>query len=379
MRWSIELGSIAGTAIRVHVTFLLFLAFIGILAYRANGPEAAGNSLAFIILLFICVVAHEFGHILMARHFGAHTRDVTLFPIGGVANMDRIPEKPVHEILVALAGPFVNLVIAIILMVIVGQSLSEQDFAALNNNNEGHLAIRIAAANLALMTFNLLPAFPMDGGRVLRALLALKWGRTRATRLAAGIGQIFDFGFGFMGLFGNPFLLIIAAFIFIAAGAEADAARLHDSARDLSVGDAMITEFSTLHPTDSIGLSIEKLIRSSDDIFLIVDETARPFGLVTRSAIIETLAENADTTPIAALMTKAETVFSEDDNLDSVLNHFERSDAAAFIVEDKQRRACGLITRTSIAQSILVHTMRPHWHSHRGGVVAKSLPGIRSR
>ena len=116
MRWSLELGRIAGTAVRVHVTFLLFLAFIGILVYRANGPEAAWDSLAFIILIFICVVAHEFGHVLMARRFGARTRDVTLFPIGGVANIERIPEKPSQEILVALAGPLVNLLIAVVVM-----------------------------------------------------------------------------------------------------------------------------------------------------------------------------------------------------------------------------------------------------------------------
>ena len=168
MRWSVELARIAGTAVRVHVTFLLFLAFIGILVYRANGPEAAWDTLAFIILIFICVVAHEFGHVLMARRFGARTRDVTLFPIGGVANIERIPEKPSQEILVALAGPLVNLLIAVVVMIFYGHSLTQQDFNAIGNS-ETSLALRIAAANIMLMAFNLIPAFPMDGGRVLRA------------------------------------------------------------------------------------------------------------------------------------------------------------------------------------------------------------------
>lgn len=376
MRWSIDLGRIAGTAIRVHVTFLIFLAFIGILAYRANGPEAAWDTLAFIVLIFICVVAHEFGHVLMARQFGARTRDVILFPIGGVANMERVPEKPSQEILVSLAGPLVNLAIAIGLMLWLGHSLTEQDFNTIGNS-QASLALRIAAANLILMTFNLLPAFPMDGGRVLRALLALKWGRSHATKIAAGIGQVFAFGLGFLGLFGNPFLLIIAAFIFIAAGAEADAAVLHDSARDLSVGEAMVTEFSALHPADTMGVSIERLIRSSDEIFPVIDETGRAFGFVTRMNILGALADNSDTTPVSAIMHPIDVTLSENENLESALTRFESGDVPALIVTDADQRVIGIITRSSIAQTILVHTARPGWHSHRGGLIAKSLPGFR--
>jgi Zn-dependent protease len=376
MRWSIDLGSIAGTAIRVHVTFLLFLAFIGILAYRANGPEAAWDTLAFIVLIFVCVLAHEFGHVLMARRFGAKTRDVTLFPIGGVANIERVPEKPSQEILVSLAGPFVNLVIALGLMLWLGNSLTEVDFNNIGNS-QASLLLRVAVANLILMSFNLLPAFPMDGGRVLRALLALKWSRARATKIAASIGQIFAFGLGFLGLFGNPFLLIIAAFVFIAAGAEADAASLHDSARDLTVGEAMITEFSAVHPADTISASIERLIRSSDEIFPVIDETGRAFGIVTRMNVLEALTENADTTPISAIMHPLETILSEDESLEIVLSHFEKSDAPALIIANKAKRVIGLITRTAIAQAILVHTARPGWRSHRGGVTVESLPGFR--
>ena len=378
MRWSLELGRIAGTAVRVHVTFLLFLAFIGILVYRANGPEAAWDSLAFIILIFICVVAHEFGHVLMARRFGARTRDVTLFPIGGVANIEHLPEKPSQEILVALAGPLVNLVIAVVIMLWFGHSLDNEDFNSLGNV-ETSLALRIAAANLILMTFNLLPAFPMDGGRVLRALISLKWGRTRATRIAAGIGQIFAFALGFAGLFGNPLLIIIAAFIFIAAGGEAEAAALHDSARDLTVGEAMLTNYSAFHPSDTIGTCIENLIRSSDEIFPVVDEASRPFGFVTRNALIHALANETDGTPVSSLMNAIDETLNENDNLEKVLSRFERDEHPAFIVTEPSGRAIGLLTRASLAQAILVHTARPGWHSHRGGLIAASLPELKKR
>jgi CBS domain-containing protein len=227
------------------------------------------------------------------------------------------------------------------------------------------------------MSFNLLPAFPMDGGRVLRALLALRWSRSRATKIAASIGQIFAFGLGFLGLFGNPVLLIIAAFIFIAAGAEADAAALHDSARDLTVSEAMITEFSAVHPADTISASIERLIRSSADIFPVIDETGRAFGIVTRMDILAALTENADTTPVSAIMHPLETVLSEDENLEAVLSHFEKSDLPALIVANNAERMIGLITRTAITQAILVHTAQPGWRSHRGGATVESLPGFR--
>jgi len=378
MRWLLELGQIAGTAVRVHVTFLLFLAFIGILVYRATGPAAAWDTLAFIILIFICVVAHEFGHMIMARRFGARTRDVTLFPIGGVANIERIPEKPSQEIFVALAGPLVNLVIAFGLMLWLGRSLTNEDFSAMGNA-ETSLALCITATNLMLMTFNLIPAFPMDGGRVLRALLALKWSRARATEIAAGIGQIFAFALGFLGLFGNPFLIIIAAFIFIAAGAEADAAALHDSARDLTVGEAMLTEYSTFHPSDTIRTSVEKLIQPSDEIFPVIDETGRAFGFVTRLALLEALSNQTDMIPVSSLMTPFEITIRQDDNLEKVLSRFETEEQPAFIVGEPDGHAIGLLTRASLAQAILVHTARPGWHSHRDRLIAASLPGLKKR
>ncbi len=376
MRWSVNLGSIAGTALRVHVTFILFLAFIGIAVYRTNGPAAAWDSLAFIVLIFVCVVLHEFGHVLMARRFGARTRDVTLFPIGGVANMERVPEKPAQELLVALAGPAVNLIIAIGIMLALGATLTGEDFSRIDDAGTS-LALRLAAANLVLMSFNLLPAFPMDGGRVLRALLAMKLGRARATKIAAGIGQVLAFGLGFMGLFGNPFLLFIAAFVFIAAGAEADAAALHDTARDLTVGEAMITEFSALLPSDTIGLSVERLIRSSDDVFPVIDETGRAFGFVTRMDILTALTDNADATPISAIMKPIEKALEDHEPLETALRVFESGTAPALIVTKPDRRAAGIVTRASIAQVMLVRTARPGWRVHRGGLIAASLPGLR--
>ena len=216
MSWSLNIGSVAGTAIRIHVTFLLLLAWIFGVEYIAGGPQAAWSSLLFIVLLFLCVLLHEFGHIFTARAFGVRTPDVILLPIGGVSRLERIPEKPSEEFLIAIAGPAVNVVIAALLVLVAGANLSADHLAALESADVS-MVDRLAAVNLFLAVFNLIPAFPMDGGRVLRALLAARLGYVRATEIAATIGQWVAFALGFLGLFGNPLLIFIAIFVYLAA------------------------------------------------------------------------------------------------------------------------------------------------------------------
>ena len=198
MSWSLNIGSVAGTAIRIHVTFLLFLAWIFGVEYIAGGPQAAWSSLLFIVLLFLCVLLHEFGHIFTARAFGVRTPDVILLPIGGVSRLERIPEKPSEEFLIAIAGPAVNVVIALLLVLVAGANLSADHLAALESADVSMID-RLAVVNLFLAVFNLIPAFPMDGGRVLRALLASRLGYVRATEIAATIGQWVAFALGFLG------------------------------------------------------------------------------------------------------------------------------------------------------------------------------------
>ena len=188
MSWSLNIGTIAGTAVRVHITFLLFLGWIFAASYSSGGADAAWSALLFMILLFTCVVAHEFGHIFTARAFGVATPDVTLLPIGGVARLERIPEAPSEEFLVAIAGPLVNVAIAFGLVGLAGAHLHAGDLAAVDSASVS-LVDRLAIVNLFLALFNMIPAFPMDGGRVLRALLATRLGFVRATEIAASIGQ----------------------------------------------------------------------------------------------------------------------------------------------------------------------------------------------
>ena len=235
MSWSLKLGSIAGTAVRIHITFILFLAWIFGASYVSGGPNAAWSSLLFMMLLFLCVLAHEFGHLLTARAFGVLTPDVILLPIGGVARLERIPEKPLEEFLIAIAGPLVNVVIASGLVLATSATLDGGSLAAVESAKVS-MADRLASVNLFLAIFNLIPAFPMDGGRILRAFLSARLGFVRATEIAAMIGQWVAFALGFIGLFGSPMLIFIAIFVYLAASSEAHMVALRSLSQGVPVG-----------------------------------------------------------------------------------------------------------------------------------------------
>ena len=179
-RWSLSLGSIRGTAIRIHVTFLLFLIWLGAIYYRQGGAEAAWQGTIFIVLIFLCVLLHELGHVFTARYYGVPTRGVTLWPFGGIASMERMPDNPSQELIVALAGPAVNVVIAAGMLLGLGSRLDPQNLTQIKNPAVS-MAAKVAGANIILVLFNMIPAFPIDSGRVLRALLAMRMGNARAT------------------------------------------------------------------------------------------------------------------------------------------------------------------------------------------------------
>ena len=228
MSWSLTIGRFGATTVRVHLTFFLLLAWIGVSAWEKGGLPAARDSVLFIALIFTCVVLHEFGHIIMARRFGIETPDVNLLPIGGVA---RMPRKPAQELTVAIAGPMVNFAIAFLLFLVLG-TIQPDDLTRIEDPRVSILA-RLAAANVFLVIFNMIPAFPMDGGRVLHAVLAMKLGGARATQIAASIGQALAIVLGFLGLFGNPLLVLIAIFVYIAAAGEARMSTFNEAARAL--------------------------------------------------------------------------------------------------------------------------------------------------
>jgi Zn-dependent protease len=217
MPWSWKLARVAGIDVYVHVTFFMVIAWIALIHWNeSQSVGAVIDGVGFILALFGCVVLHEFGHALTAARYGIRTRDITLLPIGGLARLERMPDVPLQELWVALAGPAVNGVIAIALFVWLQASGAWEAVEGVGVTT-GAFGERVMVANVFLAGFNLLPAFPMDGGRALRAVLATRMDYTQATQLAAMVGQAMAIFFGFLGLQGNPFLIFIALFVWIGA------------------------------------------------------------------------------------------------------------------------------------------------------------------
>lgn len=355
MGWSLTIGRIAGTTIRLHITFLLFLAWFGFADYVKGGLPAALVSIAFLVLVFLCVTLHEFGHIAMGRRFGIDTPDVLLSPIGGIASMERMPEKPYQELLVAIAGPLVNVVIAALLIALTGLGA---DQALAGGFDSATLAQRLLLVNISLVLFNLIPAFPMDGGRVLRALLAMKLGPRRATQLAARIGQFFAFLFVAFGLFYNPMLMLVGAFIWFAAGSEERTAAFKGMSERLRVSDAMEPTLLTLAAHDPLSRAIDALLSTPQREFPVTDAQSRVIGLLDRDAMLAGLREKGETVAVSEVMGEA-ALLSPDEPLFAAFGRMRNHGVSAAVVTDPRGMALGILTQENIAEMMMVDAARP--------------------
>ena len=358
MGWSLNIGSIAGTVVRVHITFLLFLGWIFFASWASGGAAAAWQGLAFMLLLFACVLAHEFGHIFTARYFGVSTPDVVLLPIGGVARLERIPEEPWEEFLVAIAGPLVNVAIALALVVLAGAQLKTGNLAAVESP-QASLVDRLASVNLFLALFNMIPAFPMDGGRVLRALLATRTGYVRATEIAAFIGQGVAFALGFIGLFNNPMLIFIAIFVYLAASSEAHLVAIRAMSRGVPVSAAMMPQFATLTPQAPIDEAVQTLLRTSQSEFPVIDGAGKPVGVLGRNDLIRALKERGGDARVADAMSTVVPTIGQRRCLEDAFRLLQEKSAPAVAVVDNAGRLVGLVTSETVGEMMMLHQALP--------------------
>ena len=361
MGWSLTIGRIAGTDIRLHFTFLLFLVWIGLTDYLQRGPAAAVDSIVFILLVFLCVTLHEFGHIAMARRFGIRTPQVILSPIGGIASMERMPEKPGQELLVAIAGPLVNVVIALLLMAAFGLGLT--GFLSLDFNT-ATLAERLLTVNIVLVLFNMVPAFPMDGGRVLRALLAMNLGAPRATALAARIGQGFAFLFMLLGLFYNPILIFVGVFIYFAAASEEQSATFTGFASRLKVRDAMEPSPVLLSAEEPLSRAVDALLSTSQKEFPVVDGGGQIAGILDRDAMILGLRDQGPQATVGSAMRPSQPLFADLPLVDA-FTRMRSGGARAEVVLDAAGQVAGILTQENIAEMMMVENARPGWRFTR--------------
>jgi Zn-dependent protease/predicted transcriptional regulator len=352
MSFSWRLGRIAGINVFVHWTFVILLGWIALIYYLPHHSVAdAVLGVAFIIALFGIVVLHELGHALAARRYGIATRDITLLPIGGVARLERMPEDPKQEIVVALAGPAVNVVLAAILFVVLSLGAGFQDYGAVVQVG-GHFLNQLLWVNIVLAGFNLLPAFPMDGGRVLRALLAMRMDYAVATQRAARVGQAMALLFGFIGLLYNPFLIFIALFVWQGAEAEAAFVQMRSALSHIPVANATVRDVRVLSPSDSLEHALEQTLISFQQDFPVVED-GRLVGLLTRNALMSALARHGRDIPVSDAMQREFVTADAREMLDAALLRLNRTSAQSLpVVSDG--RLVGLVTPDSVSERVLI-------------------------
>ncbi len=354
MKWSWKIARLWGIDIYMHATFLLIILWVAFSYWvESHSWAAVLGGIVFILALFACVVLHEYGHALTARRFGVVTRDITLYPIGGVARLERIPEKPIEELWVAVAGPAVNVVIAAVLLAALVATGGLPPLRSINLSTSGFW-LRLLLVNVILVAFNIIPAFPMDGGRVLRALLAMRMDHLRATQIAATVGQAIAFIFGFVGLFTDPWLLFIALFVWMGAEQEASMARIKSSLGGIPVSRAMQTNFESLSPQDTLGRAVELILAGSQHDFPVVED-GRVLGVLERDTFIKALASSGQNAPVVDVMRRQVPEVDTHEMVESALTRLEQSGAKTLPVTHAGQLA-GLITAENITEFLMIRS-----------------------
>jgi stage IV sporulation protein FB len=350
--WSVTLGRPGGVDVRVHVTFVLVVVWSGAVGLLAAGDvPGALWALAFVLAIFGCVVLHELGHATAARRYGIATRDITLYPIGGVARLERMPTEPGQELVIALAGPLVNVALAALLGAIL-LAFPGLASAGAGPVGEGFLP-RLLLTNVFLAGFNLLPAFPMDGGRVLRALLARRMDRARATRTAATAGQVMAVLFAAIGIFGGSFMLVlIAVFVWIGAAQESMGVAFQAAVQGASVANAMETQFCALESHEPLARAEGLLLAGPQIDFPVVSEDGRLLGLISREAIVSGIAEHGERAPVRAAMAVNVPVTTPDEPLPPAFERLAQSGQRCAPVLDKSGVVVGLLTADNLADFV---------------------------
>jgi Zn-dependent protease/CBS domain-containing protein len=366
MRWSGRIGQVAGIDIYVHWTFwLLILWLLGVHLIHGQTVQTALEGVGLILAVFACVVLHELGHALAARRFGIQTKDITILPIGGVARLERMPEEPVQELWVALAGPMVNLLLAAGIFVVLALAFSWASITDMRLLG-GNFLTKLMVINVSLAIFNLLPAFPMDGGRVVRALLASRFDYAQATQWAATLGQAMAFLFGAVGLLlGNFWLLFIALFVYLGAQQEAYAVQIRSVLRGVPVRSAMITQFRTLSADDPLQRALEELISGYQQDFPVL-QGEQLVGLLTRSDVLRALSEGRREARVGDLMRHICQVVEDLDMLETTYQRMQEGQCPVLPVL-RAGSLVGLITLENIAEWMMIQSALASGRKTRSG------------
>ena len=369
MGTSLTLFQVRGIDVRVHWSFALILVY-GAVSYSASGNTFIGGALygvLVILLLFLCVTLHEFGHALVAQHYGINVPTITLLPIGGVASLERMPDKPIQELLIAIAGPLVNFALVFlmvpILVLVTGYEVyfngMTPDVGLLMGNMRTpgvlNLASYLLVVNVMLALFNLLPAFPMDGGRILRALLAMSMPYVRATRIAVFVGRIMAIIFAIWGITGgNLFLLLIAFFVYVGGKGELDSARTRRALNDVTVRTVLRPNSIRLYTSETLSRAVDLISTTYQTDYPVMDLSGELAGILTRDRLIEGLRGVGPLGRIVDYMIPVADIprAGIDDSLTDVWDSMAQSGARDVAVYDDGGRFIGLISADELLELV---------------------------
>ncbi|HPG01313.1 MAG TPA: site-2 protease family protein [Kiritimatiellia bacterium] len=368
MKWSLPLLRVAGIPIRLHISFVLLILWIGWMGWSVGGLTSGLWAVALVLSLFFCVVLHELAHSLVAMRFGSEVRSITLLPIGGVASMRSIPEKPVHELLVALAGPAVNVGLVGLLAAVMGGWPSWSGMPPFPTNLR-ELGDALLRANVVLAAFNLVPAFPMDGGRVLRSLLATFLPRVRATLIAATVGQMLAVCFVLLGLWVNPFLAVIGIVVFLGAEGEERVVRVRHVLRHILAEDVMVTGVASLQPGDVVGRCLEYVYHKRQEDFPVLED-GRLVGLLVRSDWLTALHEKGSGARVGDVMRRHFLSLTPKTPLERLYQDLGMLRQSVFPVV-REGRVLGMLSTEDIRRYLMVQ--------ETGGVAVVTAPAVPER
>jgi Zn-dependent protease/predicted transcriptional regulator len=366
MSWSIKLFNIKSIDVKVHLTFVLILVWA---AYRwgvglGAGMTGAVFGIVVTLLLFVCVTLHELAHSLTAMRYGVTVRDITLLPIGGLAQMEEVPEKPAQELKMSLAGPLTNVAIAAVLIAIclsfrIRSTVSIGELYQMLDSVSWHgLMAYLVTANLALGLFNLVPAFPMDGGRVLRAFLAMHLDYSKATAIAVAVGQGLAWLLGLYGVMsGSWTLVIIAVFVYMGAGQEGRMVEVKSVLGEMQVRQAMTRQVQSLSPTDTLAQAVDLTLQTFQTDFPVLDN-GRLLGLLCQGRLLAALKQHGPSVPVSQAMRTDFPIAAPDEPLFEVQERMSSARLRAVPVV-MEGRLVGLLTAPDINEAYRLLSVSP--------------------
>lgn len=352
---NLKLLHVKGIPIQIHWSFVLILGYVAYVNYKSGSNlQEILWALLYVLLLFLCVTLHELGHALAAMRYGVKTRSITLYPIGGVAALERIPEKPGQELVVAFAGPFVNVIIGGLLWLWVIFSPIEYSWEDIGIRINAHnLVLNLAMVNVILVLFNLLPAFPMDGGRVFRSLLALAMDRVKATRIAMFVGQFMAILFVIWGLRGNPFLILIGIFIFLGAAQEYQMVKNTGFLSNKRVVDALMTHFTLLHPSQTLHEVMQLILSGQEKEFVVAEDDGIPIGIMTRDILIQYLASSGKNLTVGECYQKSNVHFNPELSIEEAFKIMQ-SERLSIVPVMYDGKIIGVINTENILECMMI-------------------------